>query len=123
MPVALLPASAAPVTAPFAAPATAPITTSLTTFFALLITPGDERFFVDFFPALFLVALADIDFLATDFLLAFFAGNVFLLCSDGTRYDFDPLGFHIIDVTGHGTDISFTALSVTAYRKPYGCRN
>ena len=79
MPVALLPASAAPVTAPFAAPATAPITTSRTTFFALLITPGDERFFAGFLPALCLAALEGFDFLAADFLLAFFDGNVFLL--------------------------------------------
>src|ERR1700730_1711781 len=79
MPVALLPASAAPVTAPFAAPATAPINTSRTTFFALLITPGDEGFFVGFLPALCLSALEGIDFLAADFLLAFFDGNVFLL--------------------------------------------
>ena len=79
MPVALLPASAAPVTAPFAAPATAPITTSRTTFFALLIIPGDERFLVDFFLALFLATREDRDFLAAEFLLAFFDGNVFLL--------------------------------------------
>jgi hypothetical protein len=77
MPVALLPASTAPVTAPFAAPVTAPMTTSRTTFFALLITPGDERFFVGFLPAPFLAALDDINFLAADFLPAFFDGNVF----------------------------------------------
>ena len=79
MPVALLPASAAPVTAPVAAPATAPITTSRTTFFALLIIPGDERFLVDFFLALFLATREDRNFLSADFLLVFLAGNAFLL--------------------------------------------
>lgn len=79
MPVASLPASAAPVTSPLAAPATAPITTSSTTVFALLITPGDERFLVDFVAALFLVALAATDFGATDFLATDFFATAFWL--------------------------------------------
>jgi hypothetical protein len=90
MPVALLPASAAPVTAPFAAPATAPITTSRTPFFALLITPWDERFLVDFVLALFLATREDPDFLAADFLLAFFDGNVLLLFLTALDTALDP---------------------------------
>jgi hypothetical protein len=100
MPVALLPASAAPVTAPLAAPATAPITTSRTTFFALLITPGDERFLLGFLLALFLAARKDPDFLAADFLLAFFDGNVLLLLSDSTRYSYWTIGHLFINITG-----------------------
>jgi len=78
MPLALLPASAAPVTAPFAAPVTAPITTSRTTFFALLITPGDERFPVAFLVDFFLAVPEDADFFGVDF-LAFFDGMSFSL--------------------------------------------
>lgn len=90
MPVALLPASAAPVTAPFAAPATAPIITSRTTFFALLITPGDEPFLLVvflalFFLALFLATLEELDFVVAAFLLVFFDGNAFLLFRYRTR--------------------------------------
>ena len=77
MPVALLPASAAPVTAPFAAPVTAPITTSRTAFFALLMTPGDERFVVDFLLDFFLADPED-DGCFVDF-LAFFDGMSFSL--------------------------------------------
>ena len=43
MPVALLPASAAPDTAPFAAPAAAPTSTALMVFFAFFKMPGAER--------------------------------------------------------------------------------
>ena len=78
MPVALLPASAAPVTAPLAAPVTAPITTSRTAFFALLITPGDERLLVDFLLDFFLADPEDADFFVVDF-LAFFDGMSFSL--------------------------------------------
>jgi hypothetical protein len=74
MPLALLPASAAPLTAPFAAPLTAPITTSRTTFFALLITPGAERFRLDFLLELFLATREDPDFFAAELFLAFFDG-------------------------------------------------
>jgi hypothetical protein len=66
IPVALVPASAAPTTAPVAAPATAPLKTSPTTFFALLIIPGDERRLPDFFPPLFLLDVEAADFLAGD---------------------------------------------------------
>ena len=82
MPVALLPASAAPDTAPLAAPAAAPTTTAFKVFFAFFRIPGEERlppflapvfFFPDFLPDLdvpdfFLPA----DFLA-DFLAAIYA--------------------------------------------------
>jgi hypothetical protein len=84
MPVALLPASEAPVTAPFAAPETAPITTSRTTFFALLITPGDERFLLAFLLTLFLAVCEDPDFFVTAVLLVFFDVNVFLYLSTTT---------------------------------------
>jgi hypothetical protein len=89
MSVALLPASAAPVTAPFAAPVTAPITTSRTTFFALLITPGDERFLFAFLLALFLATREDLDFLVADFLLIFFDANVSLPVVDYAQYVMD----------------------------------
>ncbi len=53
MPVASLAAATAPVAASVATPTTLP-----TAFLALLITPGEERFDVDFFlRALFLLAL------------------------------------------------------------------
>ena len=43
IPVALLPASAAPDTAPLAAPAAAPTNTALSVFFAFFKMPGEER--------------------------------------------------------------------------------
>jgi len=58
MPDALVPASAAPITAPLAAPATAPVKTSPTTFFALLMIPG----LPDFLRPLFLLDADETDF-------------------------------------------------------------
>ena len=58
MPDALVPASAAPITAPLAAPATAPVKTSLTTFLALLMMPG----LPDFLRPLFLLDADETDF-------------------------------------------------------------
>lgn len=58
MPVALDPASAAPITAPLAAPATAPVKTSPTTFLALLMMPGAP----DFLRPLFLLDADETDF-------------------------------------------------------------
>ncbi len=78
MPVALLPASAAPATAPCAAPAAAPASTAFRVFFAFIRRRGDDDFLPlflveDFLPALFLAEDADFlvpaDFLAPlDFL-------------------------------------------------------
>ena len=79
MPLTLLPASAAAVTAPFAAPVTAPITTSRTTFFTLLITPGDERFLLDFLLELLLADREDPDRFVGELFLAFFDGMSFSL--------------------------------------------
>jgi hypothetical protein len=75
MPVALLPASAAPATAPVAAPEAAPAKTALRAFFAFSNKPIDDRFRAVFFeddfrPELFAEAA---DFLAPDF----FAGPFF----------------------------------------------
>jgi hypothetical protein len=55
IPVALLPAAAAPDTAPFAAPAR----TWPTTFLALLRIPADDFDLPDFLPAFFLVVALD----------------------------------------------------------------
>ena len=74
MPLALLPASATPVTAPFAARVTAPMTTLRTTFFALRITPGAERFLLDFLLELFFADREDPDVFATELFLALFDG-------------------------------------------------
>lgn len=72
MPVALLPASAAPLTAPFAAPAAAPTTTAFNAFLAFFRMPGEERFF----PLLDLLLpdrffAPEADFLPADFLPVF----------------------------------------------------
>src|SRR5687767_10094832 len=88
MPVALLPASAAPVTAPSAAPLAAPTKTAFSAFFALVKMPG-ERFLPALFAALFLVVarflvappFLDVvsfwDFLAAAFLVPlFFAADL-----------------------------------------------
>jgi hypothetical protein len=99
MPLALLPASVAPVTAPFAAPVTAPITTSRTTFFALVSTAGDERFLAAL-PARFLVPREGADFLAADFLLAFFDVNLFSFSRDC----FGPSALRFINLALAATD-------------------
>jgi len=66
MPDALVPASAAPITAPLAAPATAPVKTSRTTFFALLMMPGGFGL-PDFLRPLFLLDAGEADlFFAAD---------------------------------------------------------
>jgi hypothetical protein len=66
IPVALLPACAAPSTAPFAAPAAAPATTLPSTFFALLMIPGDDFDCRDRLPSPFLLAGREPDFLELD---------------------------------------------------------
>lgn len=77
IPVALLPASAAPSTAPFAAPATAPPKTLPTTFFALLMIPGDD---LDLLPARFLLVTAAPDFLRLAFFAILLAADCFFVC-------------------------------------------
>ena len=72
MPVALLPASAAPETAPLAAPAAAPTSTALMVFFAFFKMPG-ERLLPFFVPLFFFPdRLVDLEepgfFLPADFL-------------------------------------------------------
>jgi hypothetical protein len=69
IPVALLPASAAPATAPLAAPAAAPARTLPTTLLALLKIPADDFDLPDFLPAFFLV-VAPLDFLEPERLAA-----------------------------------------------------
>lgn len=78
MPVALLPASAAPDTAPFAAPAAAPTSTALMVFFAFFKMPGEERLPPFLAPIFFLPdVLLDVEapdfFLPADFLADFLA--------------------------------------------------
>ena len=65
IPVALLPACAAPSTAPFAAPAAAPARTLPSTPFALLMIPGDDFDFPERLPAP-LLAAGEPDFLELD---------------------------------------------------------
>lgn len=78
MPVALLPASAAPDTAPFAAPAAAPTSTALMVFFAFFKMPGEEGLPPFLAPIFFLPdVLLDVEapdfFLPADFLADFLA--------------------------------------------------
>ena len=80
MPVALVPASAAPTTAPVAAPATAPVKTSRTTFFALLIMPG-ELALPDFLRPLFLLDAGETDFFAANRFFVLFLVAILSLCS------------------------------------------
>ena len=71
IPVALLPALAAPFTAPFAAPTAAPTTTALIAFFAFFKMPGEERFLpLDLAERFF---DDEADFLLPAFLLVFLA--------------------------------------------------
>ena len=81
IPVALLPASAAPETAPLAAPAAAPTITSFKVFFAFFKMPGEERLLPFFVPVFFFPDLLP-DFLAPDFFLPdFLAGVLAAICT------------------------------------------
>ncbi|MGH9883354.1 MAG: hypothetical protein ACRD6N_18105 [Pyrinomonadaceae bacterium] len=73
-PVTALGVSVALVAAPDAAPASAPFGAALTTFLALLMVTFDERFLLDFLPALFLAAA----FFVAAFLPALFLLTPFL---------------------------------------------
>ena len=68
MPVALLPASAAPETAPLAAPAAAPTSTAFMVFFAFFKMPGEERL-LPFLAPLFFFPDFLLDFEVPDFFL------------------------------------------------------
>ena len=79
IPVALVPASAAPATAPVAAPATAPEKTSRATFLTLLMMPG-ELGLRDFLRP-FLLDADETDFFAPDRFFVFFLVAIASLCS------------------------------------------
>ena len=94
MPVALVPASAAPFTAPWAAPAAAPTTTDFKTFFTFFRMSPDEALSADSFSARFLVMflrededLLDVGFVDADFLAAFFPADFFVFLA-ATIYSF-----------------------------------
>lgn len=91
MPVALVPASAAPTTAPVAAPATAPVKTSRTTFFALLMIPG-ELALPDFLRPLFLLDADETDFFAADRFFVLFLVAIHFLYASSNVNDFRSLG-------------------------------
>ena len=89
MPVALVPASAAPATAPVAAPKAAPVKTSPTTFFALLRIPGRLRL-PAFFVPLFLLDADEPDFLAVALFFVLFLVAIHFVLSNVN--DFRALG-------------------------------